>query len=416
MQEGRKPKGKNNKRTAGALQNARRASSGTAFGLLSDAWCTVMKSEVHMPSYVVLVSLLFLLGCATHSSNVPQEDKSTGVPQAPNGPLSSASVPGEKSDLDKLADLWRTRSEKTPSSDYPIGPGDVLEISVPAMEELKDRTVRVTAEGTILLPFIGRVQAEGLTEGELAEQLRPRLKEYLRNPRVFIFVKEYNSRQVAVLGAVVRPGLYNLTSGSENIFDMISRAGGILPDAEPRIYLIPTEPLKGDAAKEVVSTLPIALRPKDPASPILRKTEPILIDVKELSYGGHQVYLSLPVRPGDTIMVPGGAQVLVDGWVDKPGAYKMTPGLTVSGAVAAAGGALFAADRSTVTVIRPNRDGKRISLAADLDKIKNGEMSDIGLQGGDIVQVSSSTAKLVPWGIYEFFKDLVRVGIGSSFR
>ena len=177
---------------------------------------------------------------------------------------------------------------------------------------------------------------------------------------------------------------------------MISRAGGILPDAEPRIHLIPTEPLKGDAAKEVVSTLPVALLPKDPASPILKKTEPILIDVKELSYGGHQVYLSLPVRPGDTIMVPGGAQVLVEGWVDKPGAFKMTPGLTVSGAVAAAGGALFAADTSTVTVIRPNRDGKKISLAADLDKIKNGEMSDIGLQGGDIVQVSSSTAKLVP--------------------
>ncbi len=318
--------------------------------------------------------------------------------------------------MDKLADLWRTRSEKTPSYDYPIGPGDVLQISVPAMEELKDRDVRVTADGTISLPFIGRVQAAGLTEAELAEQLLPRLKDYLRNPRVFIFVKEYNSRQVAVLGAVVRPGLYSLTSGSENILDMISRAGGILPEAEPRIQLIPTEPLKGDAAKEVVSTLPVALLPKDPASPILKKTEPIMIDVKELSYGGHQVYLSLPVRPGDTIMVPGGAQVLVDGWVDKPGAFKMTPGLTVTGAVAAAGGALFAADTSTVTVIRSNRDGKKISLAADLDKIKTGEMSDIGLQGGDIVQVSSSTVKVVPWGIYEFFKDLVRVGIGSSFH
>ena len=141
-----------------------------------------------------------------------------------------------------------------------------------------------------------------------------------------------------------------------------------------------------------------------------------MIDVKELSYGGHQVYLSLPVRPGDTIMVPGGAQVLVDGWVDKPGAFKMTPGLTVSGAVAAAGGALFAADTSTVRVIRSARDGKKISLTADLDKIKNGEMSDISLQGGDIVQVSSSTVKLVPWGIYGLFKDIIRVGVGSSFR
>ena len=318
--------------------------------------------------------------------------------------------------MDKLADLWRRRSEKTPSSDYPIGPGDVLQISVPAMEEIKDRDVRVTADGTISLPFIGRVHAAGLTEAELAEQLLPRLKDYLRNPRVFIFVKEYNSRQVAVLGAVVRPGLYNLTSGSENIFDMISRAGGILPDAEPRIYLIPTEPLKGDAAKEVVSTLPVGLLPKDPASPILKKTEPIVIDVKELSYGGHQVYLSLPVRPGDTIMVPGGAQILVEGWVDKPGAFKMTPGLTVTGAVAAAGGVLYPADSSTVRVIRSASDTKRISLTVDLDKIKNGEMSDIGLQGGDIVQVSFSTAKVVPWGIYEFFKDIVRVGVAGNVR
>ena len=129
-------------------------------------------------------------------------------------------------------------------SDYPIGPGDLVEITVPAMEEIKDRHVRVTADGTISLPFIGSVQAAGLTETELVEQLRARLKEYLRNPHISIFVKEYNSRQVAVLGAVKQPGLYSLSSGSENILDMISRAGGILPDAEPEIQFIPTEPLK----------------------------------------------------------------------------------------------------------------------------------------------------------------------------
>jgi hypothetical protein len=54
-------------------------------------------------------------------------------------------------------------------------------------------------------------------------------------------------------------------------------------------------------------------------------------------------------------------------------------------------------------VIRPDRDQNKISLLADLEKIKDGEMPDIRLQGGDIVQVSSSTAKLVPYGIYEFF-------------
>jgi polysaccharide export outer membrane protein len=272
----------------------------------------------------------------------------------------------------------------------------------------------VTAEGTIVLPFIGRIQAAGLTEAELAEELRPRLKEYLRNPRVFIFVKEYNSRQVAVLGAVARPGLYNLTSGSENILDMIARAGGILPDAEPRIHLIPTEPLKPETAREVLAALPVALVAKNPSLPMLQKAEPILIDVKELSYAGHQAYLSLPVRPGDTVVVPGGGQVLVEGWVEKPGAYKMTPGLTVAGVVAAAGGVLFAADTSTVRVIRPTKDGNTLSLPADLEKIKGGVSPDVRLQGGDIVQVSSSSAKLVPYGIYELFKNVIRVGIAGS--
>ena len=361
-------------------------------------------------SLKILVLLFMFNGCSAANQVVGQN----AAPVESRNRASGSSQ--ETTDVERLARLWEKRTQQSAVSDYPIGPGDVLEISVPAMEEIKDRDVRVTADGTIPLPFIGRVHAAGLTEAELVEQLRPRLKEYLRNPRVFIFVKEYNSRQVAVLGAVTKPGLYNLTSGSENILDMISRAGGVLPEAEPRIQLIPTEPLKGDAAREVVSTLPVSLLPKDPASPVLKKTEPILIDVKELSYGGRQLYLSLPVRPGDTIMVPGGAQVLVDGWVDKPGAFKMSPGLTVSGVVAAAGGALFAADTSTVTVIRPNRDGKKISLVADLDKIKNGETSDIGLQGGDIVQVSSSTAKLVPYGIYTFFKEIMRLGVGANIR
>ena len=113
-------------------------------------------------------------------------------------------------------------------------------------------------------------------------------------------------------------------------------------------------------------------------------------------------------------MVPGAAQVLVEGWVDKPGAYKMNPGLTVAGAVAAAGGALFAADTRTVKVIRSKRDGNKVSLVADLEKINNGETADIGLQGGDIVQVTSSSAKLVPYGVYMFFKEIVRFGVGAS--
>lgn len=353
-----------------------------------------------------IILLLGLAGCVAQPSATPGS-----LDAGPD--LDSAFYSGT-TDVDRLTRLWEQRTKYSVVSDYPIGPGDLLQVSVPAMDEIRERDARVSADGTISLPFVGRLIAQGFTLEEFSEELRQRLREYLRNPRVFVFVKESNSRQVAVLGAVARPGLYSLTSGSENIFDMIARAGGVLPDADQRIQFIPTEPLKGDAAKDVVSTLPVALRPNHPELTLLKKTEPIFVDVKELSTGGRQVYLSLPVRPGDTIMVPGGAQVLVEGWVDKPGAYKMTPGLTLTAAVAAAGGQVFASSPSDVRVIRSGRDGKKFSLTADLDRIKNGEIADIGLQGGDLVHVSYSTVKLIPWGIYGLLRDVVNVGFGGK--
>ncbi|MFQ5684342.1 MAG: polysaccharide biosynthesis/export family protein [Candidatus Binatia bacterium] len=316
--------------------------------------------------------------------------------------------------MDKLAGLWQARAQAEVVTDYPIGPGDVLEVSVPAMKELNDRTARVSGDGTISLPFIGRIRAAGLTEDALKEKIQTRLKKYMYNPRAVLFVKEYHSRQVAVLGAVQKPGMYSLNSGTDTILDMVSHAGGILPDADPRIYLIPAEPLDKDKAKKVISTLPASLLSKDPSPLILKRTDPILIDVEELAYGGYQKYLSLPARPGDVLMVPGGGQVLVQGWVEKPGAYKVSPGLTVSGVVAAAGGALFPAKTGAVKIMRNQRGGKKAFFVSDLEKIKKGEQPDLALQGGDIIEVSSETSKLVPYSLYRFFSTVVNIGLGAT--
>jgi polysaccharide export outer membrane protein len=135
-----------------------------------------------------------------------------------------------------------------------------------------------------------------------------------------------------------------------------------------------------------------------------------VIDLKNLVYGGHQLYLSLPARPGDVIMVPGSGQVLVQGWVDKPGSYKITPGLTVLGAVAAAGGPLFAADTGAVSVIRTGKGGEKLSYLADLEQIKAGQKPDIPVQEGDVIDMASSTPKLVPYGFYRFFASVLHVG------
>jgi protein involved in polysaccharide export with SLBB domain len=191
-------------------------------------------------------------------------------------------------------------------------------------------------------------------------------------------------------------------------------AGGITPGADPKIYFIPAEPVEKAQGIEIASTLPKDFLQHDPTPLILKRTEPILIDIKEVAFGGTQKYLSLAVRPGDIIMVPGGGHVLVEGWVEKPGAYNFSPGLTLTGAIAQAGGQLFPADLNSVKVIRANKAGMKTFIVADLERIKHGGSVDIALQGGDIVEVSAQTSKLIPYGLYRFFSTVINVGVGGS--
>jgi len=117
-----------------------------------------------------------------------------------------------------------------------------LEITVPAMEELRGRVVRISGEGTIALPLIGAVKAAGLTEEELREAIRRRLENYMHNPQLDLFVRDYRSRQVAVIGAVSKPGLYNLASETDTVLDLVALAGGMRDEAAQRILLIPAVP------------------------------------------------------------------------------------------------------------------------------------------------------------------------------
>src|SRR5262245_48578928 len=149
-----------------------------------------------------LIIPLFLSGCVPStypptptnpSATALQADRTVAVgsPDAPNAV-----------ELERLAHVWQQRAQDGVSTDHPLGPGDVLEICVLAIEDLKDRTVRVSGEGTITLPFVGVVQVVGMTDKELSAEIRRRLLTYMYHPQVSVFVREYRSRQVAVIGAV----------------------------------------------------------------------------------------------------------------------------------------------------------------------------------------------------------------------
>ena len=251
-----------------------------------------MKFFLSNPSKFALgLAFATLAGCATHEPNA------NSPAQISANPIAAVSIAGDSGDVQKLADLWLKRSKEKAATDFPIGVGDVVEISVPSIDELRSRTVRISGDGTVALPFIGKLEAAGLTEEELQQKLVERLKQYMYSPRVIVFVKEYRSRQVAVLGAVPKPGLYSVSSGADTLLDVLSQAGGISPGADPKLYLIPAEPADKGGLTQIASAMPQTLLQQDPMPLVLKRTDPILIDVKQLSFGGNQQYLSCRFAP-----------------------------------------------------------------------------------------------------------------------
>ena len=129
------------------------------------------------------------------------------------------------------------------------------------------------------------------------------------NPPVNLFVREYRSRQVAVVGAVERPGLYNLASEADTILDMIAQAGGMKEGAAPRIQFIPAEPVASGQAKELASALPVQLASKDSVPFILKKSEPEAQRLTILNVAGRGQPLSyeecISIAKAKLIRVPG---------------------------------------------------------------------------------------------------------------
>ena len=247
------------------------------------------------------------------------------------------------------------------------------------------------------LPLIGPVHAEGLTPTQLEAEIARRLvKEgILREPQVNVQIAEYRSRVVAVVGSVERPGPYPLTRPRATLADVIWAAGG--PNKE---------------AGRVVEFVPAAGTAPSPAEDGAQASAPIRVDLEVLLHAtaDHGGGLNPRVRPGDVITVAPAGSVLVDGWIEKPGSYPVTRGLTLSGAIAAAGGYLFPADRSHATVKRVLGPGEERSFTIDLGAVAQGRAGDVPITDGDVVRVPASTIRLLPWGVYSLARGLVYVG------
>ena len=270
------------------------------------------------------------------------------------------------------------------SADYRIGPEDVLNISVFNVPELA-QTVRVANDGTIPVLLLGPVQTAGLTAEQLQQKLQ-RLygKTYLQHPVVSVYVSQFNAQPVSVIGAVARPGMYQLT-GKRTLIEMLSLAGGLgsraTSVAAGRTVFI--------TRKSGFANLPMADGMK------LVAPDELQIDLHRLLYSSES-QLNIPIKPKDIISVSRAAVVYVTGrGVMKPGGFVLgdRSDLTVLQAIAMAEGLSSNAAAKYTRIIHTRRDGSHTYIPVNLNKVIRGKAADPVLEANDILWVPSSREK-----------------------
>jgi polysaccharide export outer membrane protein len=267
--------------------------------------------------------------------------------------------------------------------DYRLGTGDLIEIAVFGVEKLR-QTLRINADGIIKMPLLEPIVAAGLTPTELEERLTAALKkDLIRNPQVTVFVHEYRSQTVAILGAVKSPGEYHLTQ-ELRLIDVLSMAGGLLPSAvdtaEVRRPTTTGVPGTGASSSEDVLT----------------------IDLEAL-LGKGDLSLNVPVRGGDVIHIAvRQSQVFyVVGEVNQSGAFQLPPkpNVRVTQALASAGGPKATAKAGEAVLLRFDSTGKRQQLPINFSDILHGKQPDILVRADDVIFVPSSNAKAIGAGL-----------------
>jgi polysaccharide export outer membrane protein len=272
-----------------------------------------------------------------------------------------------------------TTPRTTVSSErYRIGPGDVLEIRLYKLPDLSREALRVEESGTIRMPLIQEdIKAVCLTENELAKDIASRYLPLMRNPQVDVFVKEYHSRPVAVIGAVNTPGRFQLQRRIR-LLDLLSFAGG------------PAERAGGN-----IQVVHSSIYPSCEASQSASKSDALGLSIFKLRDTLAGNGRSNPfVRPGDVITVLEVEQIYVLGNVMKPSSFPLRERITLSQAIAMAGGTLPDSQSDKVRILRQKPDGvNKEELVVNLKAITKRQAPDVVLQANDIVEVPTASGR-----------------------
>jgi len=263
-----------------------------------------------------------------------------------------------------------------PDDRYRIGPSDVLDIRILNRPNLSREAVRVEGNGMIRMPLIDtEIPAACRTEGELAKDISTRYARFYRNLQVDVFIKEYHSRQVAIIGAVNDQSRFELQRRIR-LLELLTYAKGPSTKA-------------GQTINIVHSTNAVAcgqdVQPDDAnAFSTFRLSDVLQGDPKSNPY----------LEAGDIVTVPEADQVYVVGNVFMPLTIPLKEPITLTRAIAMAGGPKIDTKKDKIRIVRQEPGtAARKELIVDLSAIEKKNADDIALMANDIVDVPTSAGK-----------------------
>lgn len=291
--------------------------------------------------FVGAVLLSFLLSNCARYPAIPELDRKA---------TSEISQTGGQQKMDARVRQMLLSLKKNDEGDYVIGKKDVLHVEVWGQSDL-NRTVEVSQDGTINLPLIGNVPADGRTVSELKEEITQKLKgPFLINPQVTVSVVKYESKTVSVLGEVggrggKGSGKYPL-KGRTTLLEILTEAGLSEQASDECIVIRPNKGKRGAAGEEDPETKGMVIR----------------LNLTDLMKG--DLVQNIELQNGDTIYLPAAENFYVFGEVHSPGKYRYKRGMTVLKAVSTAGGLTEkAASIKRVKILREEGgERKRISV------------------------------------------------------
>ena len=240
------------------------------------------------------------------------------------------------------------------ATDYRLGSGDVIRISVFQNPELTLET-RVSETGLISFPLLGPLRVGGMASSQAEKVIADGLRNgnFVKQPQVSILVVQVRGNQVSVLGQVNRPGRFPIEVADIKLSEMLATAGGIAVTGADIVTVVGTR--NGHAFRAEID-LP-----------------------RVFGVAGRDADLTL--QNGDVIWVDRGPVVYIYGEVQRPGAMRLERGMTVMQALASGGGLTQRGTEKGMRVHRKGADGKVQVVQPAMDD---------ALRDGDVVYVRES--------------------------